>query len=160
MLFWPIHLFPQTNLTIGDIAPEITINDPEGNEIKLSSLKGSLVLIEFWASWDRNSRQNHQKLVNTYHKYNQKKFNNGVGFNCFSVSLDKNQNLWLTAINLDALVWKYHGCSFSYWNCTNALNYQIQKIPSYFLIDGEGKLIQKLNTLDNLSKILDTYILQ
>ncbi|MBL6963480.1 MAG: TlpA family protein disulfide reductase [Bacteroidetes bacterium] len=161
LLFWPMHIFPQIQqIAIGDMVPDLIIKNPEGNEIKLANLRGQLVLLEFWTSWDRYSRQNHPHLVKCYNKYSKKKFVNGNGFSCFSVSLDMHRSDWLRAINLDALVWNYHGCSFNYWSCQHALDFGVQKLPSYFLIDKDGILIQKLSSLENLDKLLVSYLKQ
>ena len=72
-----------------EIAPEIELYNPKGKKIKLSKLRGKLVLIDFWASWCGPCRKESPNLVEAYHKYHKRKFENGNGLEIFSVSLDK-----------------------------------------------------------------------
>ena len=78
-------------LKIGDIAPELSYNNPTENQLKLSDLKGKLVLIDFWASWCGPCRRENPNLVSAYQKYTKENFKNGKGFEIFSLSLDKNK---------------------------------------------------------------------
>jgi hypothetical protein len=161
MLASPFFVWAQNEtIRIGEIVPEITINDPEGKEIKLSDYRGKLVLIEFWASWDRVSRQNHPEILRCYNRYQNKKFENANGFSCFSVSLDKYKNAWINAISLDALIWNAQGCTFNYWDCVYARLYQVDKLPYYLLIDEDGLLLHKLFHVEKLDEILSSYLLK
>lgn len=131
-------------LNIGDKAPEIVMNDPDGKSLKLSSLKGKLVLIDFWASWCRPCRYENPNVVEAYNKFKDKKFKNGKkGFAVFSVSLDQNANSWTAAITQDGLVWKEHVSDLKGWANAAAKTYGINSIPNNYLIDGEGIIIAK-----------------
>lgn len=132
-------LFPN----VGDTAPEIILNSPAGKSIKLSELKGKVVLIDFWASWCRTCRLENQGLTKAYVKYKDKNFKNGQGFEIFSVSLDDNLELWKKAIENDGLVWKYHGCDFLKWNSKVVSDYNFSYLPHNLLIDKDGKVIAK-----------------
>ncbi len=125
----------QGGFLIGDIAPDITLNSPEGKSISLHSLRGQYVLLDFWASWCRPCRMENPNLVSTYNKYK----NNG--FTIFQVSLDKTKEDWVNGIANDNLNGWYHVSDLKYWNSAAARQYGVQSIPSNFLLNPEGKII-------------------
>jgi thiol-disulfide isomerase/thioredoxin len=133
----------EIGLKIGDIAPELAYNNPTGNELKLSDLRGKLVLIDFWASWCGPCRRENPNLVDAYRKYTETKFKNGKGFEIFSLSLDKNNSAWVKAINKDQLFWEYHVSDLGGWQSEGSNKYGIRSIPSNVLIDGKGIIIAR-----------------
>jgi thiol-disulfide isomerase/thioredoxin len=130
-------------LNIGNKAPEIAEKSPEGKELKLSSLKGKLVLIDFWASWCSPCRGENPNIVKVYNKFKDSKFKNGKGFTVFSVSLDQNKAAWQGAIAADKLFWENHVSDLQGWNSKFAGIYGVHSIPSNFLIDGDEIIIGK-----------------
>ncbi len=122
---------------VGSLAPEIALTDPDGKIRKLSSLKGKVVLIDFWASWCGPCRKENPNVVNIYGKYHDK------GFEVYSVSLDKDRASWLAAITKDNLSWPNHVSDLKYWKSEGAATYGVTSIPATFLIDKKGKIVAK-----------------
>lgn len=121
---------------IGGVAPEIKLNGPDGKPVSLHSLRGKVVLIDFWASWCGPCRRENPNVVKMYQKYKDQ------GFEIFGVSLDNDVNRWKAAIQSDGLSW-YHGSDLMGWKSKPAQIYQVHSIPATFLLDKEGKIIAK-----------------
>jgi len=114
----------EASLMIGGVAPEIKLNGPDGKPVSLKSLRGKVVLIDFW------------DVVKMYQKYKDQ------GFEIFGVSLDNDANRWKGAIQSDGLTW-YHGSDLMGWKSKPAQLYQVHSIPATFLLDKQGKIIAK-----------------
>ncbi len=117
------------------IAPEIAMENPQGETMKLSDLKGKYVLIDFWASWCGPCRKENPNVVRLYNKYKDE------NFEIFSVSLDKNKEKWKRAIKADGLVWNYHVSDLKGWESDVVSTYQFRGIPHTVMVDPEGKII-------------------
>ena len=122
---------------IGMMAPELDFPGIDGTNVKLSSLRGKVVLIDFWASWCKPCRAENPNVVRAYQKYKSK------GFEVFSFSLDKNKAQWISAIEQDGLVWNSHASDLKQWQTAALPLYGFRGIPFTVLIDREGKIIAK-----------------
>jgi peroxiredoxin len=121
---------------IGQLAPEISLPNPEGQVVKLSSLRGKYVLIDFWAKWCGPCRRENPNVVRAYHKFKDK------GFEIYSVSLDRSKADWVQAIKEDGLTWT-HVSDLKYFDCVAAKEYNVNAIPFSILLDKDGKILAK-----------------
>lgn len=148
-------------VAIGAPAPEIKLPGPDGKVRTLSSLKGKVVLLDFWASWCRPCRNENPHVVEMYKKYKDK------GFEVFSVSLDgadprrvsdpmqaqqmekDGKQKWMDAIKQDGLLWDNHVSDLKNWGSAPAATYGVTSIPRTFLIGRDGKVVA-VNPRQNL----------
>jgi peroxiredoxin len=125
----------QEPVTVGSLAPEIALNTPEGKTIALSSLRGKVVLIDFWASWCGPCRNEMPNVVQAYNKFKNK------GFTVYSVSLDKDGEAWKKSIKALGMPWENQVSDLKFWNCEAAVRYGVNGIPATFLVDKQGTII-------------------
>ena len=128
--------------------PEIALPTPEGDTIRLSSTRGSVVLLDFWASWCAPCRMESPNLVEAYELYHAK------GFQIYQVSLDKTKDAWIKGIQDDKLEKWIHVSDIKYWNSVVVPLYKIESIPSNYLLDKEGRVIATNLRGDALQKKL------
>lgn len=133
---------------IGDLLPEIALPGPAGDTLRLSSLRGNVVLVDFWAAWCPPCREENPNLVKLYDMYHWK------GFDIFQVSLDLRKEEWLEAIRNDRLGrWK-HVSDLRYRDSEVVKRFGLTEIPASFLIDREGRVIATNLRGDDLAKKL------
>ncbi|MBC7862907.1 MAG: AhpC/TSA family protein [Bacteroidia bacterium] len=123
-------------LAIGADAPDLNMQGPDGKQVLLSSLKGKVVLLDFWASWCKPCRRDNPSVVKMYKKFKSK------GFEIYAVSLDENKDDWAKAIKTDELTW-IHVCDFGAWQSDAVKAYDVTAIPFSVLINKEGRIVNK-----------------
>lgn len=144
------------NLEVGNLAPSIILNDPYGEEKKLSELRGKITLIHFWASWDPSSRIFNRRLVSIYEQFKNE------DFAIYSVSFDglEEQSVprqeWRLAIEEDGMAWDYHVSDLKGYRSQIVVDYAVEMIPSNVLIDERGHIIGRNLSPDRIEEILDS----
>lgn len=141
------HIIDQT-VGIGTIPPDIILPSSTGDTVRLSSLLGKVVLLDFWASWCKPCREAHPSMVKTYWRYRAR------GFEIFQVSLDQDREAWISAIRDDRLSGWLHGSDLKYWNSPAARRYYVSSLPSSFLLDRDGRILAKNLKGEDLEKKL------
>src|SRR5574344_19232 len=137
-----------SSLAPNSLAPEIAMKNPQRKELKLSNLRGNIVLVDFWASWCSPCRHENPNVVKLYKKYHT------AGFEVFSVSLDKNRDEWLKAIATDGLEWTNHVSDLQGWTSSGGAAYNVMSVPTTVLIDRQGRIIAKNLRGDDLARKL------
>lgn len=124
------------SVAIGQIAPDFTLNTPEGEPLSMHSVKGKVKIIDFWASWCGPCRGENPNVVKIYEEYHPK------GLEIISVSLDRDKEAWLQAIKDDNLGW-HHVSDLKFWQCEAAQQYAVNGIPHIVILDENNKIIAK-----------------
>ena len=137
------------SISIGSVAPDIILNDTSGVPISMASLRGKYVLLDFWAAWCRPCREENPNIVENYNNYK------SYGFDVYQVSLDRTKEDWIRGIKQDKLPW-INVSDLKYYQSEAAELYNVDRIPSAFLLDPDGKIIAKHTDLrgPNLSRKL------
>ena len=137
-------------LSPGKVSPDFEeLGIDRKTKISLASLKGKVVLIDFWASWCGPCRKENPNVVRIYDKYKAK------GFTIMSVSLDTDKDKWIAAINQDKLTWPNHVSDLGGWNSRVSKMYQVNSVPFTVLIDKEGNIIKTNLRGEELEKELE-----
>jgi peroxiredoxin len=144
-----LHATSFAQPAVGSISPDISLPNANGTVTKLSSLKGKVVLLDFWASWCGPCRISNRGMNDLYSKYKDK------GFEIYAVSIDVNKQAWLSAVKQDNTKWLQV-------NDTKAANgnlltqtWNLHYIPSTFLLDKQGRIVAENPEKKELEKLLD-----
>lgn len=131
----------------GAVAPDFTQNNTEGTPMKLSDLRGKVVLVDFWASWCGPCRRENPNVIKVYEKYKDQ------GFDVLGVSLDKKKDAWLKAIKKDELPW-HQVSDLKGWKNEVAQLYSVSSIPHTLLLDKEGRILARNLRGEQLEEVL------
>lgn len=149
--------FAQTpGLEIGNKAPEISLPALDGNTVTLSSLKGRLVLIDFWGTWCSPCVEEQTELARLYKRYKISDFSNGKGFEIYGVSLDVKKTNWENFVKEKKISW-IQVSDLKFWKSPVAKTYNIQELPYNILIDGNGIILAKNLHGAELEKAIEGY---
>lgn len=143
-LFTSVNAQPK----IGTLAPEIILQDKNGKAISLTSLRGKIVLVDFWASWCMPCRKSNNSILPLYDKYRKK------GFEVYGISLDQDPADWQKAVKADRIEWLQFNEKGG-WDTPTANAWKIELLPTSFLLDKNGIIISIDPSPTELSKYLE-----
>jgi len=129
------YQYRQPRFKAGENTPDFEVALMNGEQVKLSDLKGKYVLLQFWGSWCGPCRKENAELVPLYQKYHDR------GFEIFSIGLEQNARAWQNAIVQDGLVWKYHTMESAEFIGGMAQQFNVKQIPTTFLISAKGVIM-------------------
>ena len=128
---------------VAEKAPLFTAIAASGDTVSIENMRGNLVLVDFWASWNQPSRRNNQTTLKIYEKYRAISLRKKRKFIVVQISLDTRPDLWRTAIIRDNVYWKTHICDFKGWESPFVKQFQFKRLPTNMLIDTSGNVITR-----------------
>ncbi len=153
----------RSSIELGEPAPAFSTNTVSGEPLKLSDFAGSYTILYFWHTTCETCRAQHSDFMRVYEKYQNAQFSNGYNLNAIGIALESDRHKLLTAIRKDKLRIRYHVLDTSPvkgpMNAPLAQLYHINVVPAIFLVDGDGVLIGKAITIDELDALLKKNLL-
>ena len=150
-------ILAQSKIEVGKKAPEITMAKPDGSLFSLSSQKGKIVLVDFWATWCAPCVEEQPELKKLYETYSDQV--KGNKFEILGVSLDKNKESWKKAIDRFSISW-IQISDLKFWKSPVAKTYEIDELPFNVIIDSEGTIIAKNLHEKELEEFLKKHLVQ
>ncbi|WP_228451184.1 MULTISPECIES: TlpA disulfide reductase family protein [unclassified Chryseobacterium] len=157
LLFLSVSVDAQKAIEIGKKAPEITMTKADGTAFSLSTLKGKMVLIDFWATWCAPCVEEQPELKALYDAYSDKVKNNQ--FEILGISLDRNKESWQKAIDRFGINW-IQISDLKFWKSPVAKLYEVDELPFNIIIDGQGTILAKNLHGKDLEEFLKKSLLQ
>lgn len=145
---------PKVGLQIGDKIPELRTTLLNGSNFDLESLQGKMVLIDFWASFDGESRVENYQKMELQKEFADSKFHKGEGLVVVSISLDRFKSPLAKAIKEDGLVNALHICDYKGTESSIAKAFKVNK-PINYLIDGDGRLVARSSSINKVAESLE-----
>jgi len=157
LVFLSVSVDAQKAIEIGKRAPEITMTKADGTAFSLSTLKGKMVLIDFWATWCAPCVEEQPELKALYDTYSDKVKNNQ--FEILGISLDRNKESWQKAIDRFGINW-IQISDLKFWKSPVAKLYEVDELPFNIIIDGQGTILAKNLHGKDLEEFLKKSLLQ
>lgn len=139
---------PETGAQVGQLAPDFTLPDPDGNQKSFSDYDDQLVLIQFWASWCSFCRAENPELVELYAD------NMDKGFEIVGVSLDTDKSGWVAAIAADDIEFDQLS-DLKGFDSPVADDYGVSSIPRLVLTDQDGKILLITNKASEVTAMVN-----
>ncbi len=133
---------------VGSKAPDIVLPNLDGETTSLSSLRGKVVLLDFWASWCGPCRINNRAIIPIFNKYNP------LGFEILSISIDAGRPEWMKAIKQDKMNWIQVIDTRAAYGNQLTKTWNIQYIPATYLVNKEGTIVAQNIEKKDLEKLL------